>query len=495
MRRTDAVPLGAGALAALALVATGCARTAPAVAPAVEEDAVQVVRETPPVPGAAPELTLPEAQRFTLGNGLDVILVERHELPVVDARLVVRTGAAADSPALAGRMTLLADMLDEGTTSRSALEIADALDFLGAELSTSAGWDASVLDLHVLRPRLEPALEIMADVLLRPAFPEDELSRKRDERLARLIQQLDEPSFLASNAFAAVLYGPDHPFGVSTLGTRSTVPALGADVLRAAYDDFYRPNNAFLVVVGDVRVAELQPMLEDAFGEWRPGSVPDVDVPAAPDGGRTAVYIVDKPGAAQSEIRIGHVGVARDTPDYFPLLVMNTVLGGSFTSRLNMNLRQTHGWTYGAGSSFDQRRAPGPFVASAAVHTGVTDSAVVEFVREMRRIRDEPVPDAELERARNYVAYGLARRFETTSDVALRLAEAELYGLGSDFYDRYVASVRAVDADDVARVAREHLRPDRWAIVIAGDRAEIEADLRALGLGDIVVRELEEAGS
>lgn len=443
-------------------------------------------RTAPPVPGAPAPLRLPAQQRFRLTNGLPVVLVERHDLPVVDVRLVVRTGAAADSPDVGGRMTLTADMLDEGTRGRAALDIADELEYLGAELRISASWDATTLALHVLAPRLEAALELLADVLLRPTFPAGELERKRRERLARLVQLQDEPEFLASNAFAGVLYGADHPYGVSTLGTARSVAALERARLVEAYDRYYHPDNAFMVVAGAAAPATLRVALESHFGGWSGGGGGQPVLPA-PTGGGGGLRLVPRPGAAQSEIRVGQVALARDTPDYFPLLVMNTVLGGSFTSRLNMNLRQEKGFTYGAGSTFDFRRGPGPFVASAAVDTGVTAEAVGEFLRELRRMRDEVVPEAELQRAKHYIVYGMPRRFETTGDVVYRLADAELHGLGPDYYDRYVDEVLAVDAQDVQRVARRHLDPARWAVVVAGDPRAVGPALSALDEGPVVV--------
>ena len=488
MRRTNA-RIHSAAWTAVVGIAAACGSAPPPSAP--EPTVTPGIQTTPPVPGEAPEVSLPDPVRRRLSNGLEVILVEQHELPVVDVRLVLRTGGAADAPAQAGRATLLADMLDEGTTTRTALQIADELEYLGAELGTDAAWDASLATLHVLRPRLDDALALMADVILHPTFPDEELERKRAERIATLIQQRDEPRFLASNAFASVLYGAEHPYGISLLGTDASIRALRRDDLLRTYRRYWRPSNAFIVVAGDVTIADLLPMLERHFGEWEDAAVEPATLPAPPAARASSVFIVDKPGAAQSEIRVGQIGVARDTPDYFPLLVMNTMLGGSFTSRLNMNLREEKGYTYGARSGFDQRMSAGPFTAAAAVHTAVTDSAVIEFLREMRRMRDERVSDGELDRAVNYIAYGLARRFETTNDIASNVSEAELYRLGDDYFDTYVSRVRAVTADDVQRVARTYLDPAQWSIVIAGDRAAIEDKLRALGIGDVVLKPVE----
>lgn len=480
------------AAAVAAWLAAGCAAsTPPAQAPVTaQRPATPLDRSVAPAPGPAPVLDLPPIQRFTLSNGLEVLLVEQHELPVVDIDVLVRTGAGADTGRVAGRATLAADLLDEGTETRSALEIAEAIDFLGAGLETRASWDATSASLHVLRPRLEPALEILADVVIHPAFPEQEVRRKKEERLTALLQQQDEPRILANNAFAEVLYGTEHPYGRPILGTPESIRALDRDALVDFYGTYFRPGNAAIVVVGDVTRDEIHSLLERHFGAWQPAPVPATEPPAPPAPGPTAITIVHKPGAAQSEIRVGQIGVARDTPDYFPLLVMNTVLGGSFSSRLNIRLREERAYTYGAGSSFDERRAPGPFVASTAVFTGVTDSAVVDLLREIRRIREEPVPADELARAKNYIALGLPRSFETTGDIADHIGEVVVYGLGDEYYDDYIERVQAVSAADVQRVAQRHLDPERMAIVIAGDRAEIEAKLEALGIGPVQVREL-----
>lgn len=479
----------AGAVCALVAVgASGCGAASREVAERAAPPAggvARVDRTVPPQPGPPPEFRLPALQRHRLSNGLSVTIVEQHELPVVDLRLVVRTGAAADGPQVAGRASLTADLLDEGTTTRSALELADAIDFLGAELTTYAGWDASIVSMHVLTPRLEPALELMADVVLNPSFPEDEFERKKRERLTALLQEQDEPRVLAAKAFAAAVYGPEHPFGTTVQGTRESVERLDRQAVVDFYRTYYRPNNAFLVVVGDVTPATLLPLLERVFGSWQPADVPPVRLPAPPAAQPTAVYLVDKPGAAQSELRMGHVGVARDTPDYFSLVVLNTILGGSFTSRLNTKLREEKGYSYGAGSAFDLRRAPGPFLAGTAVFTDVTDSAVVIVLDEIRRIREEPVPAAELERAKNYLALGFPGRFERTDGIAGQIVELELYGLDDAQVNRYVERIRAVTAEDVQRVARQYLDPDHMVIAVAGDRAKIEERLRAAGIGPV----------
>ncbi|HEX6939732.1 MAG TPA: pitrilysin family protein [Longimicrobiales bacterium] len=445
-------------------------------------------RTVRPAVGSPPRVRSPAVRRFRLPNGLDVLAVRRRGLPVVDLRLVVRTGAAADAPTHAGRAGLVAEMLDEGTERYSALELAEAVDRLGAELDTMAAWDASVVALHVLRPRLEPALELLAEVVARPVFPEKEWLRVRAERRADLARQRQEPRFLAIEAFSAAVYGPDHPYAATLSGTPESVEALGRDEIEAFYHAHYRPANAFLVAVGDFEPESLPALLERGLGAWPAAPAHPAPPPDRPAPRPTAIHLVDRPGAAQSELQVGHAGVPRSTPDYFPLLVMNTILGGAFTSRLNMALREERGYTYGAGSRFDFRLGSGPFSASSAVFTDVTGDALAVMVEEIRRIRETPVPAEELERARNYVALGLLRQLETSGQVARAIADIELYGLGDDYLDCFVDRVRAVTAEEVVRVAREHLDPEHLALVVVGDRARIEEPLRSLGLGPVLTR-------
>jgi zinc protease len=302
-----------------------------------------------------------------------------------------------------------------------------------------------------------------------------------------VVQRSDVPAALAEDAFAEVLYGADHPYGASLLGTKESLEALTRDDVAAFHRARYAPGQATLVVAGDVKRADLDSLLAGAFAGWTGRGVDPAPLAgSAPREGR-AIYVVDKPGASQSEVRVGHVAVARDTDAYYPLTVLNTVLGGSFTSRLNAKLREEKGYTYGAGSFFDMRRAPGPFEATAAVATEVTDSAVVDFVREIERMSAEAVPADELDRARNYLALRLPQRFESLDDVVRRLAELVTYDVPLDFWSGYVAGVEAVDAAAVMEGARRMLDTGRTAVVIAGDRSAIEEPLKALGLGPVVV--------
>ncbi|MGE3520297.1 MAG: M16 family metallopeptidase [Vicinamibacterales bacterium] len=444
-------------------------------------------RSHAPEIGPPPALKLPQVQKARLSNGLPVWIVELHEVPVAQVNLVVLSGSADDPVGKYGVASLATAMLTEGAGTRSALELADAIDFLGATLTTGISSDASSVRLHTPVARLSEALALMADVALRPTFPPDELDRQRQQRLTNLLQAKDDPATIAALAFARVLYGRTHRFGTATMGTAETLAAFTPEDLRAFYRTTFRPDNATLIVAGDVAPATLLPELEKSFGGWaapaNPGSS-DVRLPTPPQRTRREVYLVDKPNAPQSQIRIGTVGVPRSTPDYFPLLVLNTILGGSFSSRLNLNLREQHGYTYGASSSFDMRQEAGPFTAGAGVQTDKTKESLQEFFKELNGIL-QPIPPEELARAKNYVSLRFPGSFETTGDISRRLEEALVYGLPDDYFSNYVQNIAAVTASDVQRVAKRYVQPDRAAIVVVGDRKTIEPAIRSLNLGPI----------
>ena len=439
-------------------------------------------RTRAPAPGRVSGLRVPPVRRFALSNGMPVLLIEKHDLPLVALEVICPGGAAAVAPARAGLAALTADMLDEGAGDRSALDFAAAVDRLGATLRSSAGYDGSHVELVALRPRLEEGLDLLADLLLRPTFSEHELARVRQERIDLSLQLLDEPRSVANDAFASVLYGPAHPWGPPLLGTRASLAALGRADVAAFHAERYHAGNATVVAAGDVTASELQAMLEARLGAWERRATPTLALPHAPTVERATVHLVDRPGAAQSELRIGRVAVERTSADYFAVTILNTVLGGAFTSRLNHKLREEKGFTYGAYSGFHTRTAPGPFVAQAAVHTPVTDQAVGVVLEEIERLRAEPVPADELARAKSYAALRLPQRFETVGDLVARVGEQVLYDLPDDYWARYVDGLLAVDAEAVQRAAVTHLDPSHMAVVVDGDRSAVEGPLRALGL-------------
>lgn len=446
-------------------------------------------RSRPPVLPPPPSLQLPPIHRHRLSNGLDIHIVERHELPVLDARLVIRGGAYGDPPTHAGRAYMVGDLLDQGTTTRTAPDIASQADLIGASLETRASWDAFAAALHVLTPRIEPALELLADVALRPSFPAAEIERRTRERLAAIIQERDEARIVATQAFNRHAYGAAHPFAAPLAGTRESIEALVRSDLTGLYAERFSPANACLVLVGDITAGSALPLLERAFADWSATAVEPVPACVVLPQATAAVHIVDRPAAPQSELRIGLPGPCRDTEDYFPLLVANTILGGAFTSRLNMRLREEKAYTYGAGSSFALRAGGGPFMASTAVATAATADAVDVIVTEIARMSSESVPAAELERARSYIVLGLPRTFETTGDIAEHVSEMALYGLAADYYDTYAAHVRAVSAADVEAVSARWLRTEQLTIAIAGDVAAVAGEMESLGIGAVHVDE------
>jgi zinc protease len=450
-------------------------------------------RSTPPPLGPAPELNLPPIQKRALSNGLPVWIVEQREVPLVQVNLVVLAGSGDDPAGKFGIGSLTAAMLDEGAGGKSALQIADDVEFLGAALSTTSSFDASGVRLNVPRARLQDALPIMADVALRPTFPEEELERLRQERLTALLQAKDDPASVGPLAFSRIVYGNTHRYGTAALGTETTLKGFTTTDLRAFHAATYQPDTAALVVAGDVTADAVMPLLETHFGGWRSAAAATrAAVPVAPQPKESQIHIVDMPGAEQSVIRIGWVGVARATPDYFPLQVLNTVLGGSFTSRLNQNLREKNGYAYGASSGFDMRRSAGPFSARANVQTDKTAEALREFFNELNAIAT-PIPAEELEKAKNFIALAFPSRFETIGDLSAQVEDLIVYQLPDTYFEQYVVNIRAVGAGAVQQAAATYIRPERFAIVVVGDRNVIEPGIRALNLAPVRVLTVEEA--
>ncbi len=465
-------PLAAGLFA----LAFGCASATTAVqVPTLD-------RTVLPSPGATPNVDFPEIQRFTLSNGLDVWHVERSGLPLVSVQLLLNAGAIAEPADRPGLASLTAAMLTQGTASRSATEIADEIDFLAASLSAGAGRETAVVTLSTLSRNLTSALGIFADVVMNPSFDEEEWVRVRDQRLASIAQSRDQAGALASEEFSRRVFGATHAYGRPLQGTRASVEGFTVPVLREFHQALYQPSNATLIVVGDVGTPQLRSALEAEFANWRPGQgaartspTPPPPLPA------TRIFLIDRPGAAQAEVRIGHVGIERNHPDYFPILLMNSILGGQFSSRINLNLREDKGYTYGASSTFQVGRYPGPFLAGGGVQTAVTRESVIEFMKELEEVRGaRPITAEELEFAKAGEIRGEPLGLETNAQIAGRIQQLIIYDLPANYFDDYGDRVAAVTLDEVNRVAREHLHPDRFAIVIVGDRAAIEPGLATL---------------
>ena len=465
---------------------TGAAVLLIAVVATASVGAQQPDRSKPPAIGPAPSLKMPAIQKQKLSNGLNVWIVEHHEVPLAQINVIVRSGSAADPIGKYGVGSLAAAMLDEGAGPRNSLELADALEFLGANLSTTSSFDYSAIRMSVPVAKLADALPLVADVTLRPTFPVSDLDRLSKERLTALLQARDNPAALIQLAFPRVIFGPTHRYGTSANGLPAALEAFTVADLQSFYRAHYRPDNTTILVVGDVTPATVVPMLEKQFGAWKAEGLSALvaEVPTAPQLESRQIYIVDKPEAAQSQIRIGWVGVARSTGDYAALEVLNTILGGSFTSRLNQNLREKNGYSYGASSSFDMRLSAGPFLTAAGVQTDKTGPAIAEFFNELDAIV-KPIPEDELAKAKNYVALSFPGEFETTGDLARKLEELVVYNLPEDTFANFVSTVTKVTAADLQRLAARYIQADKMAVVVVGDRNAIEGPIRQLNLGAI----------
>jgi predicted Zn-dependent peptidase len=451
-------------------------------------------RSRPPRLSEAAPLTVPVVRSAVLSNGIVLRVVTERELPVLHLTALIEGGAHLDGRA-PGIATFMAGMLDEGAGSRDAAALQSEVAFLGASLSTRATWDGTQISLKVPVRSLGPALELFADVLLRPTFSSIEVRRQRDLRLATLLQSRDQPNVLAALAFEQILFPAGHPYHESTVGDSATTAALDSAALRSFYDRTVRPERTTLFIAGDITAAQARAMLDPLLGNWR-ATAPAMRQPAIKVSPvlQTSphLFLLDKPEAAQSVITIGWPGVDRRSPDYAPLMVMNTILGGSFTSRLNMTLRETKGYSYGASSRFAFRRIPGPFSASAAVRTDVTDSSLVEFFRELHAIRSTRVPGDELARAKAYVELGLPSALEGTTQIAGQMTELATFGLALPELGRFSAAVRRVTASEVLRVARKYLAPDQATVVVVGDLTKVRASITALRLGPVTELDLKQ---
>lgn len=440
-----------------------------------------------PGPLGTPKIQLPKIQKAKLANGLDVWLVEKHELPVVALNLVIQAGSDHDPIQKPGIASMTADLIDEGTKHRDALKIADELDFIGASLAVRSEVDGSSITLHAITKRLNEALNVFADVVVNPTFPQTELERIRKQRETSLLQQKDRPPAIATNVFRHVLYGSSHPYGNDASGTESSLKEMTRDDLVNFYNEYYRPNNSTLIVVGDVTLTDITNRLEKLLAAWTPATVPVLSLPPVPAAEKCKLYLVDKPGAAQSEIRIGYPAAARNTPDFFAINLMNRILGGQYTSRINLNLRERHGFTYGARSGFTFNKEAGPFVASAGVATAKTDSSLREFKYEIDRMCQDGVTSEELAFVKEGFAGNFALTFETASQIAGALQNIILYNLPEDYYNHYLENIENVSIDEVQKAAKKYLDSSRMAFVVVGDLKTIREGSEKLGLGETVV--------
>jgi zinc protease len=443
-------------------------------------------RNQPPAAASARPLNLPTPETDRLDNGLTIVLNRRSQLPVVAVDLVLRTGADSSPLDKPGLASFTAAMLDEGTTTRTALGIADDLAQIGATLTTSITMDATSIEGSSLTKNVERLMELIGDVVLRPSFPADEVERQRASRLARLVEQRDDPNQLASKVTAAALYGQRHPYGFTELGTEASVKATTREDMLTFWRQNFVANNAALVVAGDISMSDLKALARRVFESWAAGT-PASPALIAPETTRAKVVIADKPGAQQTSLRVAGIGVPRSNPDFNAIEVMNTALGGLFSSRINLNLREQHGYSYGAYSQFVFRRGAGPFLAGGGVRTDVTAPAVVEILKEVRGMTEKPLSDDELKLSKDALARSVPANFETSDSAARSFAGLYVYDLGLDYYAKYPERTDAVSSEQALAAARKYLQPDKLIVIAVGDRAKIEPALNRLNPGAVEV--------
>lgn len=450
--------------------------SAPAVAKAVR-----------PRPGPPREYQFPRFYRRRLENGLELVIAPATKLPIVTVAVVADAGAICDPPGREGTAQLTAKLLVEGTQTSDGAELTERFERLGATIDAEADWDAAAITMTALAEHLPAAFDLLGEVLRTPAFRPREVARLKAERIAELLQLRAEPRGLADELFSRFLYQPSSRYAKPDGGDEKSVDAIEREHLIAFYESRYLPGGVSVIVAGDITVDRAEELARRVFGDWRHGTPQPVIGDDLPARTQRAVHIVAKPDAPQSELRIGHVGIPRNHPDFFPVNVMNAVLGGLFNSRINLNLREAHAYTYGAFSAFDWRRQAGPFVVSTAVKSDITDAASREVLLEIDRIRAEAISADELSLATSYLDGVFPIRFETTAAIAAALSVLVIHGLPDDYYDRYRDRVRAITTEQIFQAAQRYLHPEQLQLVAVGDPAAIREPLASLGFGPITV--------
>lgn len=432
---------------------------------------IEDFRKTAPAPLAPREFNLPTPNEIVLANGLKLITVEDRRLPIVSFRLLFKTGAATEPRELPGLLSMLTTMLNEGTLTRTSQQIAAEVERLGASLSASAGADSTVVAASALAEYQSEILDLMADIVLNPTFPENELHVQRDNAKQGLVAQRAQPAFLADERVSKILFG-EHPYSV-VAATEASLDQLSGEILQQFHKQMFVPNNAVLIVVGDVETKGLAAEVEKLFGNWQPGEIAKHNFPALPEVTEKVVYFVDRPASAQSTIVLANQSAKRNSPDFFEILTMNQVLGAGASSRLFMNLREEKDMTYGAYSSFDMRREAGAFEASAEVRSTLTGDALKEFFYEINRIQTEIVPEQELADAKNYMTGVFPIRLETQEGLIGQLVTMQTHELPGDYLKTYRENINRVTAAEVQRAAQKHIAPDKMAIVVVGDQTAV----------------------
>lgn len=456
--------------------------------PDYKEASTGADRTKPPTIGPPPELKLPKLQHATLSNGLKVILAERHEIPLVNFWLSLDAGYAADQFASPGTASMTMSLLTGGTKTRTALQISDELALLGARLAGRSNLDLSLVELSALKSKLDPSLDLFADVILNPIFPASDFGRQQKLLLAAIQREKNTPIQMALRVFPGLLYGPGHAYGnpLTGSGTTASVGKMTREDLVKFHDVWFKPNHATLVIAGDTTLAAITPRLEKLFAGWKAGQIPEKNIKTVQPPAKSVVYLIDKPGAQQSIIFAGNIAPPRANPKEIAMEAANDDLGGMFGSRLNMNLREEKHWSYGATSLLWEARGQRPFLAVAPVQTDKTKESLAEMNKEFRGILgDHPVTAEELAKVQANETLSLPGSFETLNALGQSIIDIVRFGLPEDYYETYAGKVRALKTSDVEDGAKDILKPDHLIWVVVGDRAKIEAGIKELGLGEI----------
>ncbi len=448
---------------------------------------------TRPVPGSARPYDFPRFESVYLANGLEIVTASVKRLPLVSIRLVVNAGARLESTGLAGVATVTARALAEGTLNLGATALAEEFERLGGTLESEASWDASQAATTIMSGRFEPTFRLLSEVIREPAFSPREVERIRQERLSELMELESEPRGLAEERFNGMLFKKSSRFHLPEGGAADTVKSLTVDHCREWHRTRFLPSATTAIVCGDIDPEKVVAVIGSTLGSWEDSAVPEVTPDDSPACLEPGVRVIHRADAPQTELRVGHVGLPRSHPDYFAAVLMNAILGGVFNSRINLSLRERHGFTYGASSYFDWRRDAGAFTVSTAVATGVTAPAVNEIVTELLRMREAPPSQDELSLCASFLEGVFPIRFETTGAIASALASHHVLGLPADYFETYRSRIRAITVDDVWRVARDHLHTDRLQILAVGDSDVIAPALRALDAGPVSIESTHDA--
>lgn len=446
-----------------------------------------------PTPGPAREYHFPRFTKRVLSNGITIIIAPVAKLPLVSVATVIDASAVADPVAKEGLAELTAQAIKEGTPDRNGVQLALDLEKLGTSLEAGADWDSTVASMTVLKTNFRKAFEIFANAIRSPAFRQEDIDRLKAERLAERIQILDEPRGLADESFSRFMYASNARYAEPMSGTSKSISGITRDDVEKFYREMYLPDATTVILAGDISVDEGVALVESTFGSWTGKRKKQSVTPDEAARASRAIEIIAKPDAAQSELRIGHKGVPRVNADYFSIVVMNAVLGGLFSSRINLNLREAHGYTYGASSYFDWRRQAGPFVISTAVQSEVTAAAIAETLKEIDGMREKEISEDELTLATSYLEGVFPIRYETTAAIAGALVSMVTFGLPEDYFDTYRPSIASVTTESVLAAARKYLRPDELQIAVVGNPDVIRKSIEALEFGALSVKESVEA--